>query len=63
MSDQVENPEDRFSQNEAHISHVMRKTVFWVFDQVGSKPVYAAAEASYSVAISRIETRLFVLAR
>ena len=38
MSDLVGNPEDRFCCNKAHLSLVLRKPVFGVFDLVPHKP-------------------------
>ena len=36
MSDQVENPEDRFSHDEAHMNHIMRKPVFCICENKGA---------------------------
>ena len=42
----VANPEDRFSCEEAHLSHIMRKPDFWDAPRWKHKPVCSASEAA-----------------
>ena len=41
----------------------MRKSVFWISDQVRHKPAIAATESSKRLEISDIETRDIILSR
>ena len=61
MSDQVGNPEDRFSHNEAHMSRVMRKPVSGVSDQVRHKPGCTATETRSRLEILDLGRRRIVL--
>ena len=45
------------------MSHVTRKSVFGVCDQLRLKPVYSATETSYSLEIARKETRDIILSK
>ena len=60
VSDLVGNPEDRFSQNVAHMSRVTRKSIFGVSNQVPHKPGCTATEDGYRLEDSVLGRREIV---
>ena len=61
--DQEEHKNQECHQAQHNVSHVTRKSVFVVFDQVRLKPACSATEASENHEIANIETIDFILSR